>query len=1017
MHDRILDRKTMLLRQKMIRSRVPIPNWFFRLAELKGPNQLLYLTDWAAYENDLHFKPLLTIQFKTEWTIPVTANYFYFPIEKAEALLTLNNAPYAGIDSNHEWIPIKPELKGKKVQLELEMMSNLRAMSHPGEEQKAHIDFFVLEADEEIRAFYYDIVLLREAVQYERNPRRKQLLDKILEDALIAVDLTSGDAQFKTELTSARKWLNEQLQTVQSDGELGLMHLTGHSHIDVSWLWPYSETIRKAARTFSTAIRLIEAYPDFVFSSSQPQLYQFIKDYYPSLYEEVKKWAKLGRFEVCGAMWVESDCNVPSGESILRQMLYGSRFFEKEFGVKTRTCWLPDVFGYPASIPTILKHAEIDFFFTTKLHWQARQPFPRHLFYWKGLDGTRVLTHIPRLADYYSGRPEPREFQIGWDNFEEKGVYDAVLFCFGHGDGGGGVTLEMLEKGKRLANFPGQPKSRMGGGQEYFENVEKRDPSLPVWDDELYLQTHRGTYSTQAEVKRLNRKLEILFHNLELLSVVARPLGAQVTPEEIESMWRVLLLHQFHDDLPGSSIPQVYDETRGEMRATAEKATAKIDQLLQTLVDNLNVPRGAVVLYNPNALPFQGPLEISLPDAAHLKCLKNQQGHCVPFQKLGTDKILVHLDGVPSLASDYLLPSENESDVESSSLKYKELTFENRYFKMTLNPDGTLASLIDKSVHREVLAAGKAGNVIELFQDGPDSEAAWNIHDTFAKRAYPLNDDTQISVVETGPVRLVIRVSRSFRQSRMVQDIILYDQLNRIDFDTWVDWRERQVLMKVAFPVAIRARTATYEIQFGAIERATHNNLLTDEVKFEVCGHRWADLSEADYGVSLLNDSKYGWDIKENNIRLTLLRGADFPDPGADLGEHRIKYALYPHPGRWSDTRTVQMGIAFNNPPLALTKKNSGGKWDALLPLFTVNKNSVILDTIKPAEAGDGIILRFYEACGSRGPVGVSSSLELRNVLECTGLENPVGEPLPVNKNQFVFEIQPFEIKSFKILY
>lgn len=1015
MHDRILDRKTYLLRQKMITSQIPVSNWFYRLAELKDPNQLLYLTDWAAYENDLQFKPLVTILFQTEFTIPNEANYFYFPVQHAEALLKVDGVSYAGIDPNHEWIPINSELLGKKVKLEIEMMSNLRAMSHPEAQQKSHIDFFVINADEDVRAYYYDVILLREAIQYEKNPRRKQLLDKILEEAMLAVDLTGGETKFKKELNAARNWLNKQLETVKTDGELGGMHLTGHSHIDVSWLWPYSETIRKASRTFATAIRLLEKYPDFVFNCSQPQLYQFVKESDPKLYQEIKKWAKTGRFEVCGAMWVESDCNVPSGESLLRQMLYGSRFFQAEFGVKTRTCWLPDVFGYPASIPTILKHAEVDFFFTTKLHWQAKQPFPRHLFYWKGLDGTKVLTHIPQLRSFYGGTPGPHQFQIGWDNFAEKGQYDQVLFCFGHGDGGGGVTLEMMEKANRMQQFPGQPTSKIGGGQAYFEAVEKRQPDLPVWDDELYLQTHRGTYSTQAAVKRYNRKLEMLFHNLELLSVVTRPFGTNVPPNEIEALWRVLLLHQFHDDLPGSSIPVVYEETRAEMKATAEKATTQITKLMQTVVENLNVPQGAFVLYNPNAIAYHGPLEIPVPDAGAIKCLKNQNGHFVAFQKVEEKKLLVHVDEMAPLASDYLLPCTDESKSAVNSLKYEDLTFENRYFKMKLNPDGTIGSLLDKTMHREVIAENKAGNVIELFQDGPDREAAWNIHDTFEKRAYPLNDDTQISVVETGPVRMVIRVSRSFRQSKMVQDIILYDQLNRIDFDTWVDWQERQVLMKVAFPVAIRARSATYEIQFGAIERATHNNLLTDEVKFEVCGHRWADLSEADYGVSLLNDSKYGWDIKEDNIRLTLLRGADFPDPGADLGEHRIKYALYPHPGRWSDTRTVQMAIAFNNLPLVQPKKNKGGTIEALLPLFSVNKSSVILDTIKPAEDGEGIVLRFYEACGTRGPVAISSGLNLTEVVECTGLENPVANPLPINKNQFVFEIKPFEIKSFKI--
>lgn len=1016
MHERILNRKAEILSQKMITRQEPIPNWQYRLAEFKALNEYEFQTEWQAFQpEDTVFKPLLTVFFKTRFTIPQTADYFYFPLEYGEALLSINGEPYSGNDRHHHWIPVKAELKGKTVDLAVEMMSNLSAMCHPWEREKASIAFYVISVNQQIMDFYYDTQLMREAIAVERNARRKMRLEKLLEEAMLAVDLTNGEAQFLEDIQSAGNWLRQQLQEVETDGEAGHFHLTGNSHIDVSWLWPYAESVRKACRTFSSMIRLLEKYPEFVFNCSQPQLYQFVKDHAPTLYAEMKKWAKTGRFEVCGAMWVETDCNVPSGESITRQMLYGSKFFQEEFGVKTRTCWLPDVFGYPASLPTILKHAEVDFFLTTKLHWQAAEPFPTHLFHWKGLDGTTVLTHIPRLPNFYGGTPSPGQLQTGWDNFAQKGEYKEVLFPFGHGDGGGGVTVEMLEYAKRLKNFPGLPTTSIGAGQAYFEKVEQQKPDLPIWDDELYLQTHRGTYTTQADVKKYNRKLEFLFHNLELLSIVNRPFGSAANPKEFEKLWKVLLLHQFHDDLPGSSIPRVYEDTLGEMKAVTVAAQEKIDRAMLLLVENSAAPAGAFVFFNPNSIPYSGPLEIEEPAGKTVQSIKDEKGREIPFQKTETGKLLLGLEDIPPLATAWFQLTPEEIAQPASSLQYNKRCFENRFFKIQLNPDGTIAGLIDKAVNREIIAKGQAGNLFELFQDGPDREAAWNIHDTFEKRSYPLNDDTEIEVTETGPVRMVIQVRRSFRRSKMVQHIILYDRLNRIDFDTWIDWQERQVLLKVAFPVEIRAKKATYEIQYGAIERNTHNNLIQDKVQFEVCGHRWADLSEADYGVSLLNDSKYGYDVKGNKLRLTLLRGADFPDPKADLGEHRLQYALYPHQGNWTAARTVHQGLNFNNQPLVKQKTNATGSLAPREPLFLVDKTSVMLDTIKPAEDGNGIVIRLYESSGARGQVSIRANFELQKVVECSALENPQGEVLSISENRFSFLIQPFEVKSFRV--
>ncbi|MBN1351524.1 alpha-mannosidase [candidate division KSB1 bacterium] len=1018
MHERILSRKIDVLEQKMVTSAERIDGWKYRLAEYNNPGDINYVTDWLDFKPGTQFKPLATIEFKINYTIPKDRNYFNFKIANGEALLYIDDRPYAGIDNNHGLIPIKEEIKGKSVTLSVEMMSLLGAMRDPERysEDFSTISFQTVTINEVVRAFYYDVQVLRESAQVESNGRRKKLKEKLLEDVLLAVDLTNGNDVFMNELQQAAQLLKDRLPEIGHDNESGKIHLVGNSHIDVSWLWPYSESIRKSGRTFSTVIRLLEKYPDYVFIGSQPHLYIFVKEHYPALYDEIKQWAATGRWEVCGAMWVESDCNVPSGESLLRQMIYGNQFFQKEFGVKTRTCWLPDVFGYPGTLPTILKHAEIDFFLTSKLHWQAKEKFPVHLFKWKGIDGTEVIAHIPLLHNFYGGYPKPDQLAEGWENFAQKDVYDEVMFPFGHGDGGGGVTMGMLEYAKRVKNYPGLPQTTIGRAEAYFEKVEKQIDKLPVWDDELYLQTHRGTYTTQADVKKTNRKLEILLRNYELLSIVAKPFGVALSAQQFEELWRVLLLHQFHDDLPGSSIHQVYQDTLGEMKDAAHKAQQGIDSLLAKLTDNLSALANSVIVFNPLSFSHRGLIELDDAALKSVRSIRDETGQPVVIQTTHTGSLLIYSSPVaPLSATAYETSDKPHGDKMQTSLAHDGLTFKNRYFTLTLNPDGTIKSLVDRKLEREIIPDGEAANVMELFQDGPDTEAAWNIHDTFELRQYPLNDDATIEVLETGPVRMLIRVKRSFRKSSMEQDIMLYDHLNRIDFKTRFNWQERQVLLKVAFPVDLLSKKATYEIQFGAIERSTHKNQYLDQAKFEVCGHRWIDLSEDDYGVSLLNDSKYGYDVKGHKMRITLLRGSDMPDPTADLGAHEITYAIYPHHGRWTDGSTVSRALELNNPLLARVKKSAGGSTRCLESLLSVSKDSVIVDTVKPAEDGGGIIIRLYEAHGSRGMVEVNAGFKIKTVEACTALENQVPAEIEISDRAFKFHIKPFELCSFRV--
>ena len=696
-------------------------------------------------------------------------------------------------------------------------------------------------------------------------------------------------------------------------------------------------------------------------------------------------------------------------------MVYGNKFFREEFGVKTKTCWLPDVFGYPGSLPTIMNHVEVDYFMTCKLHWQSKEKFPVHLFKWKGLDGSEVLAHIPLLTNFYNGHPYPKIMKADWDNFRQKDIHDEVLFPFGHGDGGGGVTMKMLEYAKRVKNYPGLPKTSMAPAEDYFEKLKDKQDTLQVWDDELYLQTHRGTYTTQNEIKKANRQLEFLLHNYEVLSIVGRRFGVNVSPVELEELWRVLLLHQFHDDLPGSSIREVYDDSLKDMKDVSDKVRTKIDSIICMIADNIDAPLKSTVVFNPLSTPHKGVVEIAEWNSDTVNSVVDENGNAIPCQTTENGNIIFVSNPVEPFATEVYQNSTVKIQKSDSGLKYSELTFENKYFRMELNKNGTIKSLYDLNEDREVIPKNEPANAMELFQDGPDAEAAWNIHDTFEKRQYPMNDDAVIEVVESGPVRIVVRVKQSFRKSTMSQDIIMYADMPRIDFKSDFDWQERQVMLKVAFPVDILSKKATYEIQFGAIERTTHKNQVLDKAKFEVCGHRWIDLSENNYGVSLLNDCKYGFDVKGNKMRITLLRGAEWPDPKADLGHNMLSYSIYPHAGNWTDAQTVQRGFEFNNPLISKIKTSNGENLKKVESLFKVSKANVILDTVKPAEDGNGIILRFYESSGSREKVTVRSGFKIELAEECSGLEFKVDSDMKYNPEQFEFKIKPFELKSFRI--
>jgi alpha-mannosidase len=1029
--ERIIRTKLDLLYRRAILHTWPITPWQVRTARYAAVGEYRYDGDWTLVSGDSSWPAGCTLLLRTQAKTPADASlqdlYLQFDIQDLEGLLSVNGRPYAGIDANHR--RVKLPIVGT-LNLEAEFMSVPSSYFDPTAAQgRLHAASFV-QMDPEALAAWYDLNFAWEASRQVQEGRRQQLLAAALEDALLLLDMTAPQETFAGQVAAARELLAARIGAIAPDPEGGRVFLTGHSHIDTAWLWPLRETVRKVGRTFSTACRMMERYPDYRFSCTQPQLYAYARRHFPQVYEDVRRWVQAGRWECTAGMWVEADCNATSGESLIRQILYGVRFFQQEFGKRPRSCWLPDTFGFPASMPQILKGSGIDYFMTCKLHWQARDPVQNSLFWWEGLDGSRVLAHVPHLQHYYNGSPTPEQLTIAWRDYLQKAAYPEVLLPFGYGDGGGGPTEEMLEYAQRAQGFPGLPATRQGGGEEYFAAAEKAQPDLPTWEGELYLETHRGTLTTQGAIKRANRKNELLLRDAEILGSLARLAGGEVDLAPLASAWENLLLLQFHDILPGSSIGEVYREAAQDHARIARDAGAVRDAAVQSLLQSTGAG-GDVVALNTLSWPRndvasavipmpQGPVELLRPD-----------GQATPVQVTAQTpdyaEIVFAPGVVPPLGySAFRLRPADKPVVHSLYVTPRLLV--SRFFRLELNDDGEITRLTDKRNCRELVPEGERANVLQLFQDGPEREAAWNVHATFEKAEYAWGPGTQIEVLESGPVRATLRVTRRYRGSRLEQDIIVYDQVPRIDFVTRVDWQERQVMLKAAFPVEVRSPRATYEVQFGAVERATHRNTSWEQEKFEVCGQRWADLSEPGYGISLLNDCKYGYDVHGHTLRLTLLRGPEWPDPDADRGTHEFVYALWPHEGDWTSGGTVQRAAELNTPLLCLPGAVPGA--GAVLGSLLEVAGPALLQTLKPAEDGQGWIARLYEPHGGRGTVRVRMPRPLASVLACNLVEEPVNglgnglnglaerqAKVTVESEGFSFAIRPFEIRTFRLQF
>ena len=808
----------------------------------------------------------------------------------------------------------------------------------------------------------------------------------------------------------ARAMVASRLEKLKAEyPPVGRIALTGHAHLDLAWLWPVSETLRKGRRTFASVLSLMERYDDFVFNQSSAQLYEWIEAEAPEIFERVRKRVEEGRWEPVGGSWVESDCQIPSGESMVRQMLYGQRYFEEKFGHRSRVAWLPDAFGFSPALPQLFKGAGMEGFFTYKLNWSETNEFPYDLYEWEGIDGSTVVAHdFDNPGQDYNGNITPRDIFGTWRNFEGKRHHPESLFSFGWGDGGGGPSEQMLENYSRLKSFPAMPRLRMAHVDGFFESLPRK--GLPRWTGELYLELHRGTLTTQARVKKLNREAEHRLFEAEALSTLASLHGGGYRREELEAAWKTLLLNQFHDILPGTSIGEVYEVTHKELADVVTTAEKLRDGALSSSTGS------ALLVANVSLNPR--PLSVLLPEESlgGATGVTGADGKPLPSQRTA-DGLLVHdpQQSVPGLGWITVRPESLGTSPETPGGVLTEVSdgtvvLDNGLLRVEIGADGTLHRVSDLELDREGLD-GRA-NQLWAYTDRPREWEAWDVDEAYEQEGEEISPVESVEVVERGPLRASVRVKRRWRNSTIEQTYRLLAGSRRLDVESHVDWHERRVLLRTLFPLAVRSHEATCETMFGALRRPTHQNTAWDATRFEVSAHRFCDLSEPGYGVALLNDGKYGHSAKGNVLGLSLLRGPLYPDPFADEGEHRFTYSLYFHPGDWTTAGVAREALDLNAPLFHVTARG-----DALPLGFSFVEAEgleLALGALKLAEDGQAAILRLYEPNGARGECTLRFARRVEMVEHTNLLEEPEG-PVEVREGAVRLKVRPFEVVTLRV--
>ncbi|MCJ7840610.1 alpha-mannosidase [Lederbergia sp. NSJ-179] len=1027
------------LKDHLVLDSIAIENWKAKRAEYTEPVKYTYKKD--AEPETINVGDHLIVSGETmfleneidvppEWTEQSIGLEFLVgqPHVKTnhEALLSIDGKPYHGIDRNRSFVPFPEDNKlTYHVQIELfnpvaQVVDRLNFQNEPAEHSPAPLSLLQSELvcmNVAVENLLFTVKAYFEAAQL--------LPDGDLRKSTIIKTLTSAANQIQNETPDQLKD-QEWVRTVESgllkelemleDPSTGKIHMVGQSHIDLAWLWPVKEAVRKCSRTFSTMSTLLDQFPEFGYVQSQPQAFAFMKEHYPDIYERVKQHIANGRWELVGGMWVEPDLNIPSGESLVRQLLYGMNFYQEEFGVKPRIEWLPDTFGYCASLPQLLQKAGLEYFMTTKMNWNDTNQFPYDLFHWVGIDGTSMIAYLNHGVNEYT---HPKEIKEHWDSYKQKAEHPEQMLLYGHGDGGGGVTREMIKYVERSKNLPGLPTSTFSTAHQFFDGIKEANPALPAWNGDMYLELHRGTYTTQAHNKRWNRKAEVLYREAEIWGSFATYFDQSHCLHTLHDGWKLLLLNQFHDIIPGTSIPEVYVKSESDYKKIFQIGHDVKENALQVLEKQIDTKGDGTPIVVFNSLSWTRSETVTIKGGHELETMGvyDEQGNLLESDIRYLDEnqveMSVHVPAIPEMGYCTIWLKEKNIQDQTETPTF-DGHWETEYYQVEWNENGEISRLYDKQANREVLKLGETANQLQFFHDRPPLWDAWDIDPRFESQVADQVKLQSIEVIQKGKTKDILRFKWSVSNSFIEQDMIFHHHSRRIDFATKVEWKEEHKLLKVAFPVDVLADKATFEIPFGTVERATHNNTSWETAQYEVCGHRFADLSEGDYGVSLLNDCKYGYDVKGHVLRLSLLRSPKWPDPQADIGSHTFTYSLYPHRGNWREANITRKGYELNHPVTVVVAEAHAGSLPNHHSFMKTEAEHVVLDTVKPAEDENGFIVRLYEATGGREQTTLHLQLPIDSAEETNLLEEPVANLTIVN-GQLRTEYKPYEVKTMRL--
>lgn len=999
------------IRERMVTRRHALMEWEIREVYYRDVGDYIWIDDdWR------------TIRVGQTWGGPDVSAFFRRPVTipdemhgqrvylrlyvGGDSLLRLDGIPYHGLDPFRDTVLLTREAQGGHTyRVELESY----IFWYPAEgDYNTFQQAELVTIDAELDEAYWDFVAAFKVLFIrDINASLKQFLETHLWDGLrdLPVDEPNWDI-FKAAVRESREYLRRNVFETHRFKMSGKLYMVGHSHLDIVYQWAHREYIRKIGRTHATMLRMIEQYPQFKFSQSSAKIYADMKEHYPHMYAEVKQRIAEGRWQPVGAFWLEPDCNLISGESFVRHILHGQRFWREEFGFTSRVCWQPDVFGMSWTLPQILKRSGIDVVLTNKLFvWNDTNQWTQNNFWWEAADGSRVLAVIP--PGHFIGFVDPDHMDTYWKNFSDKNTVGETIYTYGWGDGGGGVDPEMIECATRYQDFPGMVPSEFANPEDALLRIAEQaaQSDLPVWRDELYLETHRGTYTSKGWLKQHNRQSEILLRQVEMLATLAWVQGADYPADALDAVWKILLYTQFHDALPGTHITRVYHELLESYQQLHKRAGTIHQAACQALFGPIG---DQVLVFNPSLHPVGVLIEVPsdvLADRAIDGAVQQAITHLD-----GRESVLVQLaEPLPSVGYRVLATGKAATATEAK-LSVSETVLENRYLRVEFAYNGEMIRLYDKELGREVLVAGEHGNRFQLYEDKPGRYDAWDIVASYVEHELSMDGTHTLEVHERGPLQASLKLTRTFMRSTITQIIALRADERQLRFETQVDWQERQRLLKVGFPVAINAHQATYDIAYGTIQRATHRNTAHDQARFEVPAHRWMDVSEFGYGVALLNNSKYGHEANRHWMRLTLLKGSISPDPQADLGTHHFTYVLYPHKGGWRNGDVNAVAAALNEPLSVQPTAIEPGERS----FIRCDARNVTLEAVKQSEDGQRVVVRLVERHNQWTRTQVRLPWSVRHVFKGDLMEN-AEEELDTDGDRVTVPLNPCEIVTLLI--